>query len=261
LWISKYQLRAFFSKITAERWNIDENPSNHCVIDNMIKTAKEQKQDPKEVSFALMNLWFSGFDVLGCSLRWCLFLLAKHEKEQGILRDEILKLWSNEKTEEENLKTIVSSLKYLSQIVRESLRLYPGYSIFGRSCQEDSSLGGYKIPSQTEIIVCPYVIHRNPKYWGEDANEFNPERWNKTDENLVPGTEGQDSKYYFPFGSGYRQCVSQHFAYPLLKTIVASIIKDCKLQVEKSFEPEIVFRGVICSNNKLPVLITKIGKK
>ena len=47
-----------------------------------------------------------------------------------------------------------------------------------------------------------YTIHRRKDIYGEDANEFKPERW----ADLRPGWE------YLPFNGGPRICIGQQFA-------------------------------------------------
>jgi PHYB activation tagged suppressor 1 len=40
-------------------------------------------------------------------------------------------------------------------------------------------LDGYTIPKDVGILVPIMKIHRSPKYWGDDAHEFKPERFEK----------------------------------------------------------------------------------
>jgi cytochrome P450 len=37
--------------------------------------------------------------------------------------------------------------------------------------------GEYTIPAGATIVVSAFNVQRNKKYWGEDANDFRPERF------------------------------------------------------------------------------------
>jgi cytochrome P450 len=58
------------------------------------------------------------------------------------------------------------------------------------------------VPKGTLVLYTPYAMHRRKDYYGEDADEFKPERW----ENLRPGWE------YLPFNGGPRICLGQQYA-------------------------------------------------
>jgi cytochrome P450 len=54
----------------------------------------------------------------------------------------------------------------------------------------------------TVVSYSTYILHRRTDYYGDDAGEFKPERW----ETLRPGWE------YLPFNGGPRICVGQQYA-------------------------------------------------
>lgn len=58
------------------------------------------------------------------------------------------------------------------------------------------------IPKGYEVIYSVYTMHRDPKFFGPDADEYRPERWEK----LRPGWA------YIPFNGGPRICIGQQFA-------------------------------------------------
>ena len=62
-------------------------------------------------------------------------------------------------------------------VMREGLRL--GTTAPARTVTpiEDTVLGGkYTVKKGDFIIIVTSCVHRDPKIWGEDANEFRPER-------------------------------------------------------------------------------------
>lgn len=72
-------------------------------------------------------------------------------------------------------------LKYLAAVLRETLRLHPTASLFSvrpRPGIENPTLGGgkYAIGKDESILCLLPKLHRDPKVFGDDAEEFKPER-------------------------------------------------------------------------------------
>lgn len=70
----------------------------------------------------------------------------------------------------------LDELHYLSNIIKESMRLYPAASIVGRLSTQDDTLGGFHIPANTSILCGIHAVQRSEKYW-PDPNTFKPERF------------------------------------------------------------------------------------
>ena len=73
----------------------------------------------------------------------------------------------------------MKELKYLNAVLRETIRLYPTAPIFNlksRSKESHFRLGEYLVPSDTVLRINVSSVHRDPSVYGQDANEFKPER-------------------------------------------------------------------------------------
>src|SRR5579871_3275210 len=68
-----------------------------------------------------------------------------------------------------------------------------------RIASRDVMVGEYLIPKGAHITVNIYSLHHNPKYWGNDAEEFKPERFDGD-------VEKQHAYDYIPFSTGTRSC-------------------------------------------------------
>jgi cytochrome P450 len=108
---------------------------------------------------------------------------------------------------------------YYVACVKESLRLCPSApNIFPRLVQADHAplvIDGKTIPVGTEITSTAYMANRDPELYGEDANEFRPDRWLEED-----GEKGKlFDKYLATFGFGTRGCLGKELAMmELMKT-------------------------------------------
>ena len=114
----------------------------------------------------------------------------------------------------------------LEQAIRESLRLVPPVPLLTRSAPDDHdlTLAGALVPPGTQVVICGYGTHRDPKGW-EDPASYRPDRW--TAEMLAPrgeGSRGYGSAWFFPFGRGPRACLGAELALALVRRGVASMV-------------------------------------
>ncbi|KAL9130795.1 MAG: hypothetical protein Q9217_001098 [Psora testacea] len=114
----------------------------------------------------------------------------------------------------------VESLKYLTAVRNEILRLYPPFSWYFRLSVVPTIICGYQIPKDMNIIFCPWALHRSKSLWGPDAEEFNPDRWL----NDPSGRGGAKDAFCFStFGAGPRVCIAERFAKNEISTLMAGI--------------------------------------
>lgn len=99
--------------------------------------------------------------------------------------------------------TVTTKMPYLDAVIMEINRLYPSVPATLRVIERETRLK----TSRKAVVLKPGMLvylsylhmHTSPKYWGEDAGEFDPERF------LNGGDKG---KPFMAFGSGTRDCVS-----------------------------------------------------
>ncbi|WP_431683440.1 cytochrome P450 [Kitasatospora sp. KL5] len=92
----------------------------------------------------------------------------------------------------------------LQALVSETLRLYPSAWMLPRHATEDDVLAGRRVAAGTDVLVCPYLVHRDPVLW-PDPERFDPERF-------APGRRPAHPGAYLPFGIGARACLGLQFA-------------------------------------------------
>ena len=103
-------------------------------------------------------------------------------------------------------------LPYYIAIIKESMRLTPSVpNLFPRLVSKGGMvLDGMVVPEGTEVSCNPWVLHREKKYYGEDAEVFRPERW--LEAGRTGGTKDLE-KFNMTFGYGARSCLGKDIAY------------------------------------------------
>ena len=101
---------------------------------------------------------------------------------------------------------------------KESLRLYPPLPLFTRDACAELTVGGYRVPAGTVLIVCPYATHHRADLW-PDPERFDPERF-------TPEAEAARPRYaYLPFSGGPRVCIGNHFALMEGALVLATLLQ------------------------------------
>lgn len=115
----------------------------------------------------------------------------------------------------------------LHMVINESMRLYPPATVLPRMVFEDIMLGDLYIPKGLSIWIPVLAIHHSEELWGNDANEFNPERF--ASKSFMPGR-------FIPFASGPRNCVGQSFAMMEAKFILAMLISQFSFTISENYK-------------------------
>ncbi|KAK1419750.1 hypothetical protein QVD17_29057 [Tagetes erecta] len=147
--------------------------------------------------------YFAGQETTGNMLVWTMILLAKHIEWQARAREEVLRVIGDRKLDIDS----ISRLKVINIIFNEVLRLYSPAVSFRRMIHEETKLDGLTLPAGSLIQINTLILHHDKDMWGEDVNEFKPERFS---EGVSKVTKGQ--AVYLPFGGGPRICIGQNFA-------------------------------------------------
>jgi cytochrome P450 len=113
-------------------------------------------------------------------------------------------------------------LSYTCSVVEEALRSYPPLWLMTRKTIKPDLLGGYRVPSGTEIYISPYLLQRHPRLW-KDPHRFDPERFE------AGNSENQERLSMCPFGAGPRNCIGEYFARVEMQVHLATIIDTLSL--------------------------------
>ncbi len=169
------------------------------------------------------------------------FLIAGHETTSGLLSCTLYALLKHpdilKKAYEEVDRVLgpdvnvrptyqqVTQLTYITQILKEALRLWPPAPAYGIMPLKDETIGGgkYKLKKGTFITILVTALHRDPSVWGPNPDAFNPENFSREAEAARPVNAWK------PFGNGQRACIGRGFAMHEAALAIGMILQRFKL--------------------------------
>ena len=168
------------------------------------------------------------------------FLIAGHETTSGLLSCTIYALLKHpevlKKAYEEVDRVLgpdinarptyqqVTQLTYITQILKEALRLWPPAPAYGIAPLQDETIGGkYKLKKNTFVTVLVMALHRDPSVWGPNPDAFDPENFSREAEAKRP------INAWKPFGNGQRACIGRGFAMHEAALAIGMILQRFKL--------------------------------
>ncbi|GFF60042.1 LOW QUALITY PROTEIN: hypothetical protein IFM46972_11530 [Aspergillus udagawae] len=138
--------------------------------------------------------------------------------------------------------SILDSLPYLHAVCNEVLRFYPPVPLTRRVCVRDTTIQGERVPKGTNILIVPAALNVSKKLWGEDALEFNPDRWMGSGKNNG-GTSSNFANMTFLHGP--RSCIGASFAKAEFACLLASIVGRLKFKFsDPDYKSEVSSAGV-----------------
>ncbi|XP_075970128.1 cytochrome P450 4d2-like [Anticarsia gemmatalis] len=169
---------------------LEANDENQSVYSNV------------ELGEEALVLLVAGTDTSSVGIAFTLLLLARYPDVQEKVYQEIQEVFGD--SDRPLVVEDLPHLKYLELVIKESLRLYPPVPIISRKVETEVTLpSGLTLTRDCGIFVNIWALHRNQKYWGEDAHEFKPERF--------INTALTHPAAYMAFSYGPRGCIGKYF--------------------------------------------------
>ncbi|RIA87211.1 cytochrome P450 [Glomus cerebriforme] len=222
-------------KLVEEKYNEAKNGELKgkdllSLLININKTLPdEEKMTDDELKYQIMTFLIAGHETTSISVCWALYLLAKHPREQDLLREELVRAFPDKSKFNPTLEDI-NALEYLNCVVKETLRTNSSVPGTRRVTAKDTVFGDYFIPKGTVISLALAVIHRLPSIWGPTADNFEPKRW------LDPSlTKNITNLNYLPFHNGPRGCIGNKVALAEFKIMLSILIRNFVFQPIEGF--------------------------
>ena len=177
-----------------------------------------------EWQYQMVALLIAGHETTAVALTWTWYLLAQHPSIADRLTREVDATLNRRAPTKDDL----AALRWCDAVFKEALRLYPPVPIIPRMAYEEFALDGYTVAPGTVILICPWVTHRDERFFA-DAERFRPERW-------LDGPDPQRYSY-LPFSAGPRTCIGQGFATTESILAIARISQDYRLELTAGEPP------------------------
>uniref|UniRef100_A0A2C9K4M6 Cytochrome P450 n=1 Tax=Biomphalaria glabrata TaxID=6526 RepID=A0A2C9K4M6_BIOGL len=220
---------------------VSDGTPNNDSWDTLPKTMSEE-----ELLGQSMFIIFAGFDTTATTLQMCCYNLARHPDIDEKVYQEIQNVVKSDLPSYEEIQ----QLKYMEQVINETLRLYPPAPIMTRRAAETRKYGNITIPKGAGVIISLDMVMRDPKHY-PDPEKFDPDRF--TEENVAQ----RDPMTFMPFGYGPRQCIGMRLAYIELKYCLVHVLRKVRFELNERTEPtpdgeiEILFNGFIFTKNPM----------
>ncbi|KAM5240034.1 cholesterol 24-hydroxylase isoform 2-T2 [Hipposideros larvatus] len=184
-----------------------------------ILKAEEGAQDDEILLDNFVTFFIAGHETSANHLAFTVMELSRQPEILARLQAEVDEvIGSKRHLDYEDL----GRLQYLSQVLKESLRLYPPAWGTFRLLEEETLIDGVRVPGNTPLLFSTYVMGRMDTYF-EDPLTFNPDRFSP---------KAPKPRFtYFPFSLGPRSCIGQQFAQMEVKVVMAKLLQRLEFRL------------------------------
>lgn len=222
------------------------DPNTPDFLDKFIEAKKadpDNVDDGQIVSWLMVNM-IAGADTTAITIRSALYYSLKHPRVWKKLTEEVLAADFRGRTPPPHKD--VRAIPYVDAVLREALRVLPGVAM---TLERYVPRGGFSLPQGdylpegTVVGMNPFITNRSKSIYGEDAEDFRPERWLR-DEEAGESEEAfqvrltRMNKADLSFGAGSRLCIGKHMglfqAYKVLATLIT--LYDFELVTDKEWK-------------------------
>jgi cytochrome P450 len=203
-----------------ERRQAQPSAAGDDVLTRLIaSTAREtdKRVGDRRMRDELVTLLLAGHETTASTVGWTLDLVSRHPEVRDRLHEEAVAVYGDRRPAYADL----TSLRYTHMVLQEAMRLRPPVWILPRRALADDEVGGYHVPAGAEVLICPYTLHRHPRYWPE-PDRFDPTRFD-------PDVPVDRPRYaHIPFGAGPRFCVGNHLGMMEATFIISTLLRDLR---------------------------------
>lgn len=199
----------------------------------------------QQVYDEVVTMLIAGTETTAGALTWACYLLSRHPDVLRRLQAELYGTLGDREVRYADL----GNLRYLQQVIAETLRLYPPTWMLMRRPVTDVTLGKWTIPAGATVLFSIYALQRDPALY-ERPDRFDPDRW--APERAAAIKRGT----YIPFGSGARGCVGEQFARTEMAVILSVILRKYSLYPVRGGSAEPVVR-ILVTPSPIPLIIRR----
>ncbi|MDP2315669.1 MAG: cytochrome P450 [Pseudomonadota bacterium] len=200
------ELRAVVQRLIARRR--EAGPLEGDLLADWIRAADEGALSQEDLSAEVVTMLLAGHETTANAMSFTLALLATHPEEQDKVRAGL----------------DAGDNGPLERAFNEGLRLYPPAWVLARAASGEVDLGPTVAPKGSFLFIPIAAIHRDPRWW-TDPDTFRPDRHLA----LSPAARAA----FFPFGTGPRRCIGEHFARTEARIALAGVLRAFEVTTER----------------------------
>lgn len=174
----------------------------------------------------IMSTIAAGADTTAVTMTSVFYFLLKNPHAMNTLLLEIQEALRNGSITNPPMWAQVNKLQYLDVVIKEAMRCYPiaSFGIDRIVPKGGATLAGTFIPEGTIVGCQQMAIHHDKDVYGQDVDQFRPERWLEADELQKRKME----RAFIGFSTGKRICIGQHIAQLEMKKSIPHILMNFK---------------------------------
>lgn len=213
--------------VIAERQRTGERRND--LLDRMLHPEGDVTLDPENIRNQVLTFLIAGHETSVNSLSFAFHFLAQHPDVAEKVRAEASQVFGENVPKYED----VARLRYTRQVISEAMRIWPAAPGFFRAAKQDTTVGEYAFAEGEWAFVLLLAVQRDKKAWGEDADQFNPDRFSPEN------TRGRAAELFKPFGTGIRSCIGRQFALHEMALAIATVLTQFSVTAEPGYELEV----------------------
>jgi unspecific monooxygenase len=193
-----------------------------------------ERLSAENVRKQVITFLVAGHETTSGALSFALYYLARHPEIAARARAEIDRVWGD--TPEPGYDQ-VAKLRYLRRVLDETLRLWPTAPAYAREATQDTVLAGEHpmLRGAWALVLLP-LLHRDPEVWGEDAERFDPDRFD------AKAVRARAPHTFKPFGTGARACIGRQFALHEATLVLGLLLRRYDLRADPDYRLQVTER-------------------
>ena len=213
--------------IQERKRNGEQNASKKDLLSYMLTGVDKQSGeslDDTNIRNQIITFLIAGHETTSGLLSFALYFLLHHPEVLAKAYEEVDHVLGPDPAVAPTFAQI-NRLKYVGQILKETLRLWPTAPMFAVYPYEDETVvgGKYRMSKEQDWAILLPMLHRDKSVWGEDAEEFNPDHF------TVEAEQARPANAYKPFGNGQRACIGRQFAMQEATLVLGMLLQRFKL--------------------------------
>jgi cytochrome P450 len=236
---------------------LDDRRSRGSAGDDMLamlidaRRADGRALTDREIRDQIFTFLMAGHETTAKALTWTFYLLHAHPETRTRLREEGRAAFGSAGGPAAGVAAL-ARLELTWSVVQEAMRLYPPVWLMSRMAANDDVIEGYPIGKGTLVVISPYVLHRDARFW-PDPERFDPDRFS-------PARMPHPPEYvYFPFSGGPRACIGRRIAALETTVVLATVASRFELDLVEGHPVEAEALVTLRPKYGMPMNVRRVG--